>query len=175
MFFNRYFLIISCLLGSVFGSYSPSIAADNVIVTYGILRESLSVEELTEFCETGEPSSEIDFYLRASKQNPEQVREILTREIPVNGVVLSDVLNNFLGSFILDNISEVITTPSERASRESLRGALVTSALKDNNISIIEILQNYPTSEVHLKADRLLEVYQQLDSVVNYHTLNPRL
>lgn len=168
MLLNRYFLITSCLFSLIFHSCPQAIAADTVIVKYGMLRESVSIEELSNFSETGETSSQLDYYLRVSKQEPEQVREILGKQIPINGVTLSDILNNPLGSIVLNSFSEIITTPSERASKQSLRGALVISALENDDISIIEVLENYPTSEVHLKGDRLVETYQQIESVLTF-------
>ena len=167
MLLNRYYLITSFLLSLILNSYSKGIAADTVIVKYGMLRESVSIEELADFCATGKTSSALDYYLRVSKQNPEQIRNVLSKPMSVDGVMLSDVLNHPFGGLVLNTFSQVITTPSERASKQSLRGALVTSALDNNDISIIEVLQNYPTSEVHLKGDRLLKFYQQIEPILD--------
>lgn len=60
----------------------------------------------------------------------------------------------------------MITTPSDRASMQSLRGALVLSALNDNQLSILEIIENYPTAEVHLQGDKMLETYQTLENLI---------
>jgi hypothetical protein len=166
MLFNRYSLIVSFLMGLAFSLPEQAIAADTVIVKYGMLRESVSIEELTDFCETGATSSKLNYYLRISQQNPQELRKVLTTPIPVDGVMLSKMLNNPLGDIVLNSFTEILTTPSERASKQSLRGALITSALKNNDISIIEVLQNYPTSEVHLRGDRLIKTYQQIESIL---------
>jgi len=65
----------------------------------------------------------------------------------------------------LDQASQVIHTPSNRANRQSLRGALVSSALPNGKITLIETLQNYPTPEVHVEGDRLVEVVQRISQV----------
>jgi hypothetical protein len=146
---------------------TPVKGAESIILKYGVLEDSLSVSELSTFSETGKTSKHLDSYLKLAKQNPDKVRRVLSQKIPVNGVMLSRMLNNPVGDLLLDSISEVITTPSETASRQSLRGALVTSAIKDNNLSLMEVIENYPTQEVHVKGDRLLEIYQQIEGVLS--------
>jgi hypothetical protein len=141
-------------------------AANTVILKYGFLRESISVAELSTFTKTGEMSSSLRNYFNLANQNPETVRKILTDKIPVNGVLLSKILNSLPGEFLLDTLSNYITTPSGRASKESLRGAIVTSALPDNNIQLIEVLENYPTSEIQVEGDRLLEMYKSIKEVI---------
>lgn len=164
--FNKLAVNITIVTASVLAVNSSAQAAESVILKYGLLEDSINVSELSTFTKTGETSRKLDSYLKLSKQKPQNVREILTQKIPIDGVILSKMLNNPLGDLLLDSISEVITTPSEKASRESLRGALVTSAIEDNNLSLIEIIENYPTQEIHVKGDRLLEIYQQMESIL---------
>ena len=64
----RSFLILSTIVTGVLTPFShKAIAADNVIVKYGLLQESISVEELKTFSETGETSPKLDFYLKQVK------------------------------------------------------------------------------------------------------------
>jgi hypothetical protein len=67
---------------------------------------------------------------------------------------------------MLDQASQVIHTPTNRADRESLRGAIVSSALPDSQITLIEILENYPTPDVHVEGDRIVEVVQKISQVI---------
>jgi hypothetical protein len=143
-------------------------AADSVLLKYGVLRESISVSDLTALAETGEPSGELEFYLRLAKRQPQDLQLLLTKPIQVDGVLLSQFLNSLPGVFLLDVLGEFITTPSGRASRESLRGALVSSALPDGDIKLIEVFQNYPTSEIHIEGDRLAEIYENIKGVLDY-------
>lgn len=151
---------------SVFGSNLTVEAAETVILKYSILRESISVAELSKFAETGELSSSLKAYLKTANKEPAQLRQVLTEQIDIDAVLLSKILNTFAGEFLLDQVSEVIHTPSRRSSRQALRSALVTSALPDNNIRLIEVLENYPTSEVHVEGDRLVDAYRQMDKVL---------
>ncbi|NES25930.1 MAG: alpha/beta hydrolase, partial [Symploca sp. SIO3E6] len=43
--------------------------------------------------------------------------------------------------------------------------ALVASALEDNQITLLEVLQNYPTSEVVVEGERLLEAVEEFNKI----------
>lgn len=144
----------------------PAQAAEKVILKYSVLRESVPVADLSELAETGEASSSLKSYLKMANKEPQEVQRVLNKKIEVDAVTLSKILNSLPGEFLLDRAGEIVHTPSERASRESLRGALVTSAVEDDNIRLIEVLENYPTSEVHVEGDRLVELYNTIDGVV---------
>jgi len=153
---------------TVIGANYPAIAAETVLLKYSILRESISVEELGTLARTGQASSALKSYLNLANKKPEDLQSVLNRPISVDPVFLSKILNSAPGGILLDQISEVIHTPSQRSSRESLRGALVTSALKDHNIRLIEVIENYPTKEVQVEGDRLMEIYQQIKKATNW-------
>ncbi|MBD1931026.1 alpha/beta hydrolase [Funiculus sociatus] len=140
---------------------TPADAAESVVLKYSILRESISVPELTTFVETGELSPALRAYLAMAGKNPEELRKVLTQEIKVNALFLDKVLNNPLGEIALTQVSDVIHTGSG-ANVQALRGALMSSALPNNKITLIEVLQNYPTPEVHVEGDRLADVYKQV-------------
>lgn len=140
-------------------------AAEWVVLKYGFLRGRLSVPELTTFVKTGELSRSLRAYLKLAKKEPTELRRTLTQEVKVNPTFLYQVLKTPVGDVMLDQVSQVVHTPSNRANRESLRGALVSSALPDGNITLIETLQNYPTPEVHVEGERLAEVIQNISKV----------
>lgn len=141
---------------------TSAIAADQVVLKYRIFRESISVEELSAFAETGELSNSLRINLALARQDPKAVRRYLTQPVKVNVVLLDRLLNSPVGNLVLDEVSEVVHTPSGKADRQALRSALVISASRDSNISLIEIIQNYPTQAVQVEGDRLESAYRQL-------------
>jgi hypothetical protein len=150
-------------------------AAQWAVLKYRFLRERVSVPELTTFVKTGELSRTLRAYLKLAKKEPAELRRTLTQEVKVNPTVLYQVLKTPVGDAMLDQVSQVIHTPSNRANRESLRGALVSSALPDGNITLIETLQNYPTPEVHVEGERLAEVIQNISKLIGRLPPLPRL
>jgi hypothetical protein len=151
---------------SVFCSAARANAADSVVLKYSFLRETISVPELSTFTRTGELSPTLKVYLKLAGREPDELRRVLTQEVKVNPIFLSQVLNSPIGGVMLDQVSQVVHTPSNRANRESLRGALVSSALPDGQITLIETLESYPTPEVHVEGDRLVEFAQNLRRVI---------
>lgn len=143
-------------------NYSSVNAAEKVVLKYRIVRQSLSVEELTTFAQTGRLSSSLRVNFALARQAPQEVRQYLTALVKVNPLLLDRVLNSQVGNFLLDRIGKSIHTPSRQANRQALRSALVLSASRDRQMTLLEVLQNYPTSEVEVEGDRLEEAYQQL-------------
>jgi len=141
---------------------SSAIAAERVVLKYRILRESISVAELTQLAATGQVSPKLQAYLKLAQQSPESLRQPLVKPIGVNRRLLDRVLNSRPGEILLDQVGQVIHPPSNQANRQALRSALVLSATPDNQITLIEVLQNYPTSEVEVEGDRLEDTYRQL-------------
>ena len=142
---------------------SPAaIAAEQVVLKYNIFERSIPVEDLTTFAETGKLSRDLKAYMRMSKQDPEKVRKTLTDKVDVNVVTLDRVLNSVVGNLALEQLSQYIYTSSRQADKQAMRAALVLSASEDNNISIMEIAQNYPTQDVYIDGNRLSEAYAQI-------------
>lgn len=142
---------------------SPAaIASEQVVLKYNIFERSVSVEELTRFAETGKLSRDLKAYMRTSKQDPQKIRQTLTDKVDVNVTTLDRVLNSVVGDVALEQLSQYIYTSSRKADKEAMRAALVLSASEDDSISILEIAQNYPTPEVYVDGNRLVETYAQI-------------
>ncbi|MBW4517198.1 MAG: alpha/beta hydrolase [Timaviella obliquedivisa GSE-PSE-MK23-08B] len=139
-----------------------ALASEQVVLKYNVFERSVSVEELTTFAETGKLSRDLKAYLRTSKQDPETIRQTLTDTVEVDVVTLDRFLNSIVGDIALERLSRYIYTSSRKADKQAMRAALVLSASEDNNISILEVAQNYPTEEVHIDGNRLSETYAQI-------------
>lgn len=164
---RRQFLSVSGGLVLVISIYfilsvPPALAAESVVLKYRIFRETVSVSELSTFAESGKLSTSLRINLALAKQNPQTIRQYLTEPVKINPVILDKVVNSRIGNVILDQLTQVIHTPSRKADKQALRAALVVSASKDRQITLIEVIQNYPTNEIELEGDRLENAYRQL-------------
>lgn len=144
---------------------SQAAAAERVVLKYQWFRRSIAVEDLSVLAETGETSPELQSYLSLANRRPEQLRRDLNRSVTIDPVMLDRALNSPLGDIALDQISPAIHTRSGTADRQALRAALVLAASDDETISVIEVLEEYPTSEVHVDGDRIIDAYQQIASI----------
>mgnify|MGYP006269964887 CR=1 FL=1 len=150
---------------------SGVLAAETVLLRYRGLGLPVPVEALQELAETGEAPASIDQILEASGQDPQDFQATLTRQISVNVNLLDRTLNSWPGEWALDQVGEVIHPPSGEASRQALRSALVLSAADDAQISILEILENYPTRQVVLEVDKIEAAYNRLAALLRPFSL----
>ena len=160
-FKGRWTLFVAAGAGIVFYS-SAAVGAEKVVLKYSVIRMTLPVSELEIFAQTGKMSPGLEMLLGKAKKDPESVRRYLTRPVKVNQRFLDRTLNSKVGEVILDEVGQVIRTPSGNANREALRSALVLSATNDNEITLLETMKNYPTPEVYVEGDRLVEAYGKL-------------
>lgn len=137
-------------------------AADQVVFRYGIFRQRLAVPELTDFAETGETSPVLGRYLKRANSDPASVRQVLTQPIDINRNLLDQALNNPAADRLLDELGKMIQTPNNNGNREALRTALMRSTEQDNRLTLMEVVQNYPTGEIHLDVKRAIKTYNQL-------------
>lgn len=162
---RRYGLLLALTLVCLF-STSPAVAAEKVVLKYSIFRINIPISELETFVETGEMSSKMKAILGKAGENPESVRQTLTKPIKVSPTFLERNLNSLPGDFVLDRVGKIIHTPSGEANREALRSALVLSAREDNRVTLLEVMQNYPTEEIHVEGERLVEAYGKIAGLV---------
>lgn len=142
---------------------APAQAAETVVLRYGIFRGSIPVTDLTEFAETGEPSRQLRRYLRLADQQPEEFRQILTRTIATDSRNFDRLIDSPAGDALLNELSDYLYN-TQQNDQEALKTALQTSA-EDNQISFLEVLQNYPTEAVHINVRRAIATYERFAAV----------
>lgn len=160
------FLLQRSLLGLIGASLTllnpAAFAAERVVLRYGSLTTDVTVSDLKILGDTGQAPASIESYLRMANRQPADVQRALISEVKISHVLLDRVLNNPIGEAALDRLGEVIQTPTGGANRQALRAALILSASDDGKLSLLEILQKYPTQEVYLDGKRLLTAYREL-------------
>lgn len=144
-----------------------ALGSEKVIFTYGGLTQSVPLEELEEFAGTGKISPALRSLLKHGDRNPFVMRWILRQEFPANTKLISDMLNTPPGEYVLSQTGNVVGAKSERANVEALRGALIASASDDDLVSLMELLANYPTSEVYVNGKVLAKLRVDFNQLVN--------
>lgn len=157
-----FFLVIPSLFVGFGGGILQANAAEKVVIKAGIHQASIPLEDLQNFAETGQVSPALEDILRVSKSDSEKTRKALTKEVPVNLLWADKALNHPLGEILLDQISVVIHPPTTTANRAALRSAIVLSASEDNQVSLLEIIENYPASELQVEGERIVEASEKL-------------
>ncbi len=146
----------------ILGNVTPTLAAERVVITYGIFQETFLVKDMTTFAETGELSRLRQFQLRVARTDPEVLRAFLNKKLPVDFLFLDRASNSLIGEFILYQMGQVIYNRHRVAPIQSLRSSLVLSARKDNYVSLLEFLQNYPLPVVYIDGKKIAEIGQKV-------------
>lgn len=158
---DRPFLFLIVSTGILLSS-TVATAAEKVVLKYSVIRMTVPVSELETFIETGQLSPSLEMLFGEAKKNPERVRRSLKEPIQVSPRFLDQALNSTPGELILEQVGEVIQPPSGENNPQALRSALVLSAQEDGEITLLETIKNYPTEEVHVEGDRLVEAYGRI-------------
>jgi hypothetical protein len=141
-------------------------AAERVVLTYGSLSLEIPIGELDTLAETGEASEELDSLLALANQEPETLRTALQTPMPVNPLVASLFLSSPPGERLLDLVGESIQpTSGEAGSRSALRAAINT-AIDDGEVSLLEVLKVYPSPDIVVQGDRLVETYGKVYELI---------
>lgn len=160
---------------------TPAYAAEKMVITYGPLRATLAVEDLATLVETGEASNSLKFYLNLAGLDPQVLRSLLAMELGASRDFMTGMLNSESGEHLLTQISEVVHLPPDRPAIqmlksdsqgyrepleteniEALRTAL-TEAAADRQVTVLDVLQHYPTEKVYVDAVKLIRFANRLN------------
>lgn len=136
----------------------PAAAAERVTLTYGFIEISTSVESLRDYAETGKVNRELAPYLRyLDGEQRSQFRQALQVRQAISPVQLSQFLYSSIGQNILRYAGGIVQTAGRRDGFKGLRGALVLSAAEPGGLSLLGVLDKFPTSTVRIDSLRAFQ------------------
>ncbi|MBV6624899.1 MAG: alpha/beta hydrolase [Rivularia sp. (in: Bacteria)] len=167
---KSWLLLVLSILLSVFGISNYAWTAERIYASYSAFQRSISINALEEFAENGEIGEELAVYTRYLK--PEQIadlRQVLTSQIKVHPVAVSQFLYTSQGEFMLRRLGEVIKTESgeSKPGFHALRSALILAADEPEGLTLLNILRKYPNSSINVDLARTLQIAAQLETLVN--------
>ncbi|MEH2243301.1 alpha/beta hydrolase [Nostoc sp.] len=140
-------------------------AAEQVVLKYGTFQGQISVQELSQFTETGKTTPTLTAYLQAAKQDPAVARKALKAPIKADPAFLNSLLSSWAGPILVDQIGEVVHPPAGQLDKQALRSALSASIKQNGEVTLLGAIQNYPNTSVELEGDRLISVYERLSNL----------
>ncbi|MEA5601148.1 alpha/beta hydrolase [Nostoc sp. UHCC 0252] len=146
-------------------SSSNANAAEQVILKYGTFQGQVSVQELTQFTETGKTTPTLRGYLEAAQQDPAVARKALKAPIKADAAFLDSLLSSWAGPILINQIGEVVRPPAGELNQQALRSALGKSIQQNGEVTLLGAIQNYPSTSVELEGDRLISVYERLSNL----------
>ncbi len=124
-------------------------AAEQLIIQFGPIKQSVAIADLEAFVETGEPPDSLFLYRPLLTPN---VQRILSDQLAVNpelgNKVVKDLLRTRSGSRLIESLGEI--TPD--VSVPELRSALTVAAQRDQKLSLLGMLRALPQHSVTIDA-----------------------
>ncbi len=160
-------LIIVGAIAGVMLSHQSAIATEKIVIDlFGPIKASIKVKDLRQFAETGKTTKTISQALGISKVNPNTVRGLMTLEVGANVANLAKVLYSNLGQNLTKGVAEVVQTRHNYESDKALRSAILLAAADDNRISVLEVLEKYPTAEMHIDVGKINEIVGKVKETI---------
>ena len=125
----------------------------------------MELTELEHLAATGEASDSMNFYLGLANLEPETLQGLLNQNFNVNVEFVEDIMTAPGGQEILARMTDVLHTESGEGSEPALRATLVQSTVDDSQLSLLELLQNYPTNQVYLNSRNLIQLIEDFETL----------
>jgi hypothetical protein len=152
---------------TLWGTASPTPAAENVVFVSGAFRRSIPVADLERLAATGQAKGLLGDLLRFSNQKPEDVQKMLKESVNLPIGMVSRLLNTRIGIAILNRFGTIVHPL--RASEDgvvALRSAIVLGLNNDQkSLSAISFLRAYPTREMAVSIPALLGLMEKASSI----------
>ncbi|MGB5636932.1 MAG: alpha/beta hydrolase [Waterburya sp.] len=160
-------LQISCCVG-LWGCLSKQAeSAENVILNYGVLEFSVSIDSLETYAKTGKIEDELKSY--ADFVTPEQLEKFkvgLSTSVDFSHLAIAQFLYSFQGEKILERVSQVIKTEARQPGFYAIRSALILAAAdQDSGLTPLNVLKKFPTDVLRVDSRQGLEIIEDLSQV----------
>lgn len=145
-----------------------AIAAERIYLSYGILQRSIPVDSLETYARTGHIDQELKNYTRyATPEQLEQLREALITPIDLTPVAVSQFLYTPQGETLLQRIGEIVQSEARQSGFYALRAALILAADSEDGLTLLNVLQEFPTRGIRINLDRSLDLADEFREAIN--------
>lgn len=140
-------------------------ATDTVILRFEGSQVTVPITNIRTFVATGEAQTpEFQGFAQKHPKAREILQKTLNKEITFSGKLKERLSKSSVGEFLLTQVDQLMTSGGTGV--QSLRVAFQES-LKDNNqVSILELLENYPGSQVTLDVAALERGYDRVQAFI---------
>ena len=161
--------IIGGTLLSAFLMAAPVQSAEELSIRYSAAERSISVEDLDTFVTTGDIPDSLQWYAdRLTEKQQATLRAVLQKRfnVPLNDVT-TFVERSPSGESILRRLLGLFWGgPSEEALLDALRGSLLLAATDEEGLTLMNVIRQYPLTEIRLDLEVGLQAAEDLKKIV---------
>ena len=144
-----------------------SLAAERIYFSYGAIERTISVASLEAYAKEGKIDDDLATYAEyVSPQRLIQLQRVLQARIQLSPVAVSQFLYTPVGETLLQRLGEVIQTEARQPGFYALRAALILAAADRDGLSLLSVLEKFPTRSVRIDLGRSLEIMERLEILI---------
>ena len=144
-----------------------SLAAERIYFSYGAIERTISVASLEAYAKEGKIDDDLATYAEyVSPQRLIQLQRVLQARIQLSPVAVSQFLYTPVGETLLQRLGEVIQTEARQPGFYALRAALILAAADQDGLTLLSVLEKFPTRSVRIDLGRSLEIMERLEILI---------
>jgi predicted dienelactone hydrolase len=146
----------------------PGSPAERIVFTYGQIELYLSVESLEAYAKDGTITPDLAFYLRFLKpEDIPKLRDALNASREIDPVSVSQALYSPMGETAVQNLGELFRTTTNQNGFYAVRAAAIQAAADPGGLSILGLLQHFPTQDLRISIPVVLSLVRDVDKFAN--------
>ena len=143
-----------------------ALGAENIVLNYGVLELSVSVDSLSKYATEGKLEGALANY--AYLLTPEQLQQLktgLTIDADLDPIAMAQFLHSYQGEKMLERVSSMVQTEDRRAGFRSIRSALILAAADGDRggLTLLKFIENFPTNAIRIDFQKGLELFRDLN------------
>ncbi len=161
-------IALSIWLLPTVGTMRPALGAERIYFSYGALEDSVSIASLAKYAKTGKIDENLaDYTKRLNRRQLTQLRRVLLTRVDLSPIAVSQFFYSPIGETLLERLGELIQTPARLSGFYSIRGALILAAADSQGLTLLNVMQKFPTRGIWLDLARILQTTGALERLNN--------
>ncbi|WP_017721877.1 alpha/beta hydrolase [Kamptonema formosum] len=149
-------------------SATKAVGAERIYASYSVLERSISVSALEAYAKEGKIDEDLAAYLQYfPREQQQQLRQALLARADLSPITISQFLYTPQGEIALKRLGQVIQTGTRQPGKLAIRAALILAAADPEGLTPINVLRKFPTDGIRIDLARALDLFQDLQQVVN--------
>lgn len=138
----------------------PGLAAERLAIQFGPIQQSVTINDLEQFAQTGSVPSALRLYSPVFTPNVQQaLNSRLNIDPRVGDKLMDDLLNSSAGQRLLDTLQVAIPD----SNRNQLRAALMAATRRSDGLSFLSFLQAFPADTVTIDGTSAIALASQMN------------
>lgn len=163
--------LISLFLGLTISVFPKVVfSAERLIFSVPQLGDfNVSVSSLEDFAKEGIINRDLGYYTQyLDEKTLKELRSLLNERFDYDQVTVSRLTNTAMGEAFLKRLGEVIQVEQNSNGFYALRSSLITVAGKDQGLTLINLLREFPGKDLRLNTKTLIQLTNDFATLSDY-------